>query len=898
MIKPTIFIGLGTTGMEILKTLRQLMSEEYSHAGLRVFRYISIETQDSETGDNPRNFKDYERVEVVNATIEDLALIQNRLDPDQPYYNLQLAEWLNSALLNEFESFKDGARNIRMAGRLCLWENWVEISRTLSRAFNHIINPANIDKTREILHQHYEAKNLDAPIQLVDHNGINVYVFGALCGGTCSGMFIDIAYALRNLLDVNYPNNIHGIFTMYDRFSAENIYEEQQIVRAANCYASLSELNYYNHPNTMYDITFPSGLRVNTLQKPYNYEWLVSPSGKNYGIRFVSDFGDTDEYGLNLMVALNLFAEAAGDTGGYKRAIRTDWIGSEGYGELKPVPVGEIPTMTRCLASFGLTAVWYPKYRIANAAAYSASIELCNQMKSKHTTDEDIRAYVINEWNRIRNNADILTSPQIQGRPTLEDEVTTHLDNLKDDVLDRKLSAWNLEKGLELYPKGEAGSFRQRFSMGGAYYAWIEGKVDSCKKAFGSVIDSALQNQLSRVFNSPNTYGIGDVQRFFEELDLVIKTTQGRIENKLPTLNLDTLDFGAMRRAERNPWITALGYREKAVNSHRESLIEEYRKLIIGESVGIYHKVRYYFLQQVLDDVRAKLGFEGSTEINTIKQQLDQIEANLKNCSQVLQEEYKYAVAPPKYECVKIVTNNPENNIETDAESLSDQISNDITSAGLLVENGNPITMATFLKKGHEDLMRQMTETLQRVALDKINNGRANGTAVTKVQEILNTDGEDIRNLARRSNPYIEFSPMYEALALDWGTKIVLGHDPIGQSLEDLKDALYFDRTGNSFIDNLTFFYEEEAGFAPDDLAAYELLKHHFERMPGIYGHLTHQDPSFYNLTFQHKKQKLQQWCNVLASLVPLIWEHVTPDAFGDVFRREDDKCIVLPPEI
>ena len=44
MIRPTLFIGLGTTGTNILKRLRELMSEEYGRAGLPIFRYIAIET--------------------------------------------------------------------------------------------------------------------------------------------------------------------------------------------------------------------------------------------------------------------------------------------------------------------------------------------------------------------------------------------------------------------------------------------------------------------------------------------------------------------------------------------------------------------------------------------------------------------------------------------------------------------------------------------------------------------------------------------------------------------------------------------------------------------------------------------------------------------------------------
>ena len=55
------------------------------------------------------------------------------------------------------------------------------------------------------------------PIQLVDDNGINVYVVGTLCGGSCSGMLIDMAYLIRSILGVGNANNVYGIFTMYDR---------------------------------------------------------------------------------------------------------------------------------------------------------------------------------------------------------------------------------------------------------------------------------------------------------------------------------------------------------------------------------------------------------------------------------------------------------------------------------------------------------------------------------------------------------------------------------------------------------------------------------------------------------------------------------------------------------
>ena len=894
MMKPTIFVGLGTTGTDILKILRELMSEEYEKAGLPIFRYISIETKDTETGENRKHFEDFERIQVVNAILEGTTAIRSQLEPNQPSYNPELAKWLNPDLLYEIQSFMDGAGNIRMAGRLCLWHNWEIIRRTLSQARRHIIEDSNKLRTSNILTQHYQAKNLDVPPQLVDDRGINVYVVGTLCGGTCSGMFIDMAYLIRSILGGGNTNEVNGIFTMYDQTSAGSN-DDDTATRAANCYASLSELNFYNYTKTFYDVTFPSGTKVNTTQKPFGYELIVSPTGKQSGIQFVSG-GKVDEEGLSLMVALNLFAEAAGDTDGHKKEIRTDWQGfGGGYGKLKEVPAGEIRTMVRCLASFGLTAVWYPKYRIASAAACFASKALCTNLKAKHTSDEEIRADVINEWNNIRVNIELLTSPQVEGRPSLKAEIDTDLNNLKNEVLNRKVSAQNLQRMLNSYPEGDAGSYVNRFSNNGIYSAWIKGKVDNCKAAIRTAIDETLHNRLSRVCDSSNSYGINDVYHFFQELDQRIMDTQDKIENKLPSLNLDKLNFEPMRRAERNPWTKAVGKREEAVSSYRQSLLDQYYQLILGDGIGIYQRMRYYFFRQVLEDVRAILGFESGAETNTVRQQLNEIQSNLDLCLKILNKEYNSEIQSPGYVCVKIVANNKENSIQIDADNLGNQIVGGSITDEMRKDGAKTIPKHEFMREEGEFLSQQINETYQRIALNKINtdgqDGAASTLVVTKAQDLLQNDEPKIRNLATRSNPYQQFSEMYQAQKLDRGTKIVFGHDPAGLGLNALKNALDFERTGNSYVDHLLFFYEEEAGFTFDDLEVYASLKHHYENSKPVVGHWTHQNPDFYDLKLQPKSADLKRWCHALNMLVPKIREG-HPKAFGSLFEFENGSII------
>ena len=247
MIKPTLFVGLGTTGAKIIKSLRQLMFEEYGHAGLPVFRYIVIETDGDETGEDPElrltnQMQDFERIEVISATIQNTAPIYRKINPNYNQYNRHLAEWLNPELLKvETHSFETGAKNIRMAGRLCLWENWTEMQQKVENAHDAIIAKGTTEKAQDLLKQYYRTKERQEPEdQLIDDGAINVYIVGSLCGGSCSGMLIDVAYFFRSLLAGLAASNVYGMFTMYDKQQAigQNI---DRVVRSANCYASLLE---------------------------------------------------------------------------------------------------------------------------------------------------------------------------------------------------------------------------------------------------------------------------------------------------------------------------------------------------------------------------------------------------------------------------------------------------------------------------------------------------------------------------------------------------------------------------------------------------------------------------------------------------------------------------------
>ena len=882
MIKPTLFIGLGTTGLKILKSLRQLMFEEYGQEGLPIFRYVSIETDSGIDGTDDSLI---DEIQVVRATIPVTAPISDKLDPNQPAYNEHLEKWLNPGLLDFVAAFTEGAANIRMAGRLCLWENWAVVNNTLANALTAIKAPDTMVKAVPTLTEHYNAKGYPVPDGgPIDGASVNIYIVGSLCGGSCSGMLIDVAYFCRHLIGDDATKKVYGIFTMFDEDQAAGT-DEAISVRAANCFSALWELNYYNHINTIYNVTFPSGHLVNTTNKPFDYAKFVSRNNMSGGI-FAKD-GQFDEDGLNLMVALNLFADTAGDTDGTKAAILADGVGFPGIGEVKDVPKGEIAVMVRAMASFGLTAVWYPKYRIASAATYSIGTNLCGSWLKTHVDEAVVVDQGKKAWTTIlEENIDVLTFPK--GKLPLKAQIEDELGKAE-VAFGLTKSADPLKNKMETAPPGPSGPFKIRFAPGGDYHDLISMQVSVCQNAFRHSIEQVFNTQLSQI-DFKGTYGLGDVQAFFLTLDKEIATYIEMLPTGLPSLDLKQLNYDLMRSAEKNIWTKLIFLHNQSVRDEREKLIANYRKLILEDRESIYQSVRNYFLRPVLQEVRAQLGFgvPGIDGDVTVKQKLDRIEANLKSCVNKFNESYESAIDQPEATAIKIVTNNPKNRVDEDAKALSTKIFKTDTHADLLKES----SMATFLVKEPQDLMNQMIETYRRLSLEQI----PVKNVVEQVRNILDaggTEGIGIKNLATRSDSYQKFIPGYVGFGFAPPLKIISGHDPtegdgvlaaLQNQFVDLNGNIKFPRIGSSSVDHLLFFYQSESGFALDDLASYKMLKMQFDKCPGPYGHLTHQNPDFYDLELYHKTHKLKRWCSALGRLVPEICQYINKNAFSGVF--------------
>ncbi|MDE0089183.1 MAG: hypothetical protein OXU23_25930, partial [Candidatus Poribacteria bacterium] len=197
-------------------------------------------------------------------------------------------------------------------------------------------------------------------------------------------------------------------------------------------------------------------------------------------------------------------------------------------------------------------------------------------------------------------------------------------------------------------------------------------------------------------------------------------------------------------------------------------------------------------------------------------------------------------------------------------------------------------SMATFLAKEQTDLITQMAETYRQLSLDQVQVD----DVVKKAQELLDSGSFDIQNLASRSNPYQMFTPTYIPFTVSDSPNIIFGQ--VGKVLTTLNNSLSGQGlsfgVGPSSVDHLLFFYQEEAGFALDDLVAQSMLADKFRQTPGEYGYSTHQDPDFYNLELYDKIQKLQRWCRALGRLIPEICQRINENAFSGVFYHTDNR--------
>jgi uncharacterized protein YidB (DUF937 family) len=248
-IRKSLFIGLGGTGASTLLALKKRFFEVYGHIDKQdgVPRFAQFLAFDTDApGTRKLNFQNvqntslgierdirFEPSEVIGVQAPNVKeFIQD--EQNQELYNY----WMplgNEKLLKGLNNLDEGAGQVRLFGRLAYHWNARKIATTLQGAINNILLAGNPDEDFE-------------PLEAGGFKPLDVYIVSSLAGGTGSGMFLDVAMKVRQILKEEMTNTggvqIQGYFVLPDIFSLE-LSKGEALRVTPNAAGALLDLDFF-----------------------------------------------------------------------------------------------------------------------------------------------------------------------------------------------------------------------------------------------------------------------------------------------------------------------------------------------------------------------------------------------------------------------------------------------------------------------------------------------------------------------------------------------------------------------------------------------------------------------------------------------------------------------------
>lgn len=343
---PTVLVGVGGTGVEVLSRVRRLVEEAYgSLKNFPIISFFSIDTDKDYKVSNP---------EVAGSPLKDHEKHWASVSGREVYdimSNMEKYPWIESWFPRELErnigALEAGAGQIRACGRFAFFYNYHKIRQRFFEAADRV--------------KGHESLMLEKHDIRVNSGGLNVFIVGSISGGTGSGMLIDLGYCLRNWLKGQGSPLITAIVPMPNAFASINVGDRV----LANGYAALMELSYFSDYRTEYVTQFSAGLvdEVRNKLPPFDFTYLVGT--KNGESEFNLDQ-------IREMIAQNVFLDLTSDFAPHKRSIRDNIKGA--WAQADPGGRG----YPKNFMSFGLSTIEIPVAQIRNSISNRLSMDLVN----------------------------------------------------------------------------------------------------------------------------------------------------------------------------------------------------------------------------------------------------------------------------------------------------------------------------------------------------------------------------------------------------------------------------------------------------------------------------------------------------------------------------------------
>jgi hypothetical protein len=381
MLRPTVLVGLGGTGHELLLQVKKRLMERFG----QVPPCIALLSIDGADPDTPAlQTSEGKPVALDPMTERFLIQVSNsaNLIGDT---NEHIAEWWPPD--TPVSAITAGATQIRPRGRLGFFAKYIEIITALENIISKVTN------TRTL------AELDDLGLRRSDRLGMDVYILSSLAGGTGSGMLLDVAFNIRKLCDAT--TNVTGVLVLPRIFN-----KDPGIRQKPNAYAALKEIEFFMkiRQGQSFTMNYGGDSAVQVTSPPFDLAFLVDG---------LNEYGSSvDREDLFSVVGEGIYLLIASQVGS-KSSNSLDNIKGKLSG------IGTIRARSAAYCSFGVASLTFDrKQRQIQEAegTRDGALVLMNQLLGTHREGESERAPVDFVPQEIVENL-IVMCQRVQGAP-------------------------------------------------------------------------------------------------------------------------------------------------------------------------------------------------------------------------------------------------------------------------------------------------------------------------------------------------------------------------------------------------------------------------------------------------------------------------------------------------
>jgi hypothetical protein len=475
-VKPTLFLGLGGTGKEILLRLRRKFFTHYGNPGFPCIKYLWLDTDIRDVTAQGEKMDEIYR-EVSFGPQEKLALLEGDVGTHMAdvFQNRDAYKHIHPWLYKDVEAagrnIADGAGNVRAVGRLAYFFHYHELEPKLRDVLgDQGLKRASVQQ--EMMEILPEAE-FDPRTQAV--------VVASVAGGTGSGTLLDSAFTLAHVAGDVGLDRIVLLLLLPNVYFGTPGEQERPLRSYGNSYAALKELEFYC---VRLDKMAQGAQNERGLTSDFEVTWTVgSPLrivGPPFHLAYLLEVRNEQGIGLDRTDVFDMAAEVLfldflpGEFSRSKRSRLSndvaDISGHAGHNfELEGMALTQ--AFSRRWASFGMAKIEIPVDQVREACA------------------AELAYGVVKHWDRP------MSEPDVRGR-VLEEAAARRFD--AEGIKERFGPAWKdkirTEIQREFKPLPEAARTAEEHDRRAEYVAGLREKIREFRKLMTETqtVDPAL----------------------------------------------------------------------------------------------------------------------------------------------------------------------------------------------------------------------------------------------------------------------------------------------------------------------------------------------------------------------------------------------------------------------